>query len=218
MLWIRTRTPPPAYYPKRGSADGADSNDTPSGQWQPLRWAGGATGPPVDRQMLTSINQRRPRPRAGYDGRVDLYAGFRRRACGETATGQTRRGDHDDVSERSIEQQYVLYAAATSSTLMELLQHWQPWEPELEWADMAVHVPRLAQAIVELADRGLVKVFLEPRGAGEGGLVPSADVPKVVYDPGSWYSEDETTPHIELIITEAAGLVPLPAGRDRRSP
>lgn len=64
------------------------------------------------------------------------------------------------VGDSSIEQQYVLYAAATSSTLIDLLQHWRPWEPELEWPDMAVHVPRLAQAIVELVEAGWVEVFL----------------------------------------------------------
>lgn len=120
------------------------------------------------------------------------------------------------MSERSIEQQYVLYAAATSSILMELLQHWQPWLPELEWRDMAVHVPRLAQAIVELVDEGLVEVFLGPWD-GESGLVPTADVPEVVRDPDSWYREDGGTPLVELILTEAAGPVDLPACRERRS-
>lgn len=118
------------------------------------------------------------------------------------------------MSELSIEQQYVLYAAATHSTLMELLQHWQPWEPELEWHDMAVRVPRLAQAIVELVERGLVEVFL---GAwdGESGLVASVDVPEVVCDPASWYREDAPTPLVELTLTVAAGPVDLPAHRQR---
>jgi hypothetical protein len=118
------------------------------------------------------------------------------------------------VNELSVEQRYVLYAAATHSTLMELLQHWQPWEPGLEWHDMAVHVPRLAQAIVELVERGLVEVFLEAWD-GESGLVPSADVPEVVCDPDSWYREGAPTPHVELTLTEAAGLVDLPPCRQR---
>jgi hypothetical protein len=130
--------------------------------------------------------------------------------------GHYPMGNHADVSELPTEQQYVLYAAATSSTLMELLQHWQPWEPELEWRDMAVHVPRLAQAIVELVERGLVEVFLGPQD-GESGLVPSADVPEVVYDPRSWYREDGPTPLVELVLTEAAGPVELPVRRERQS-
>jgi hypothetical protein len=120
------------------------------------------------------------------------------------------------VTELSIEHQYVIYAAATRSTLMELLQHWQPWEAELEWPDMAVHVPRLAHAIVELVDSGLVEVFCGPRD-GEAALMPSADVPEVVCDPGSWYREDRPTPLVELILTAAAGPVDLPRRRERRS-
>src|SRR5262249_22088979 len=131
--------------------------------------------------------------------------------------GATRpRRDHADVSELSMEQQYVLYAAATSSTLMELLQHWQPWEPELEGPELAVHVPPLAQAIVGLVERGWVGALLGV-GDGESGLVPSADVPKVVCDPGSWYREDGPTPLVELILTQAAGPVDLPARRQRLS-
>lgn len=37
---------------------------------------------------------------------------------------------------------------------------------------MAVHVPRLAQAVIELVDRGLVEVLREARD-GESGLVAS---------------------------------------------
>lgn len=114
------------------------------------------------------------------------------------------------MGELSIEQQYVLYAAATSSTVMELLRHWRPWEPELEWRDMAVHVPRLAQAIVELVEAGWVEVFLGPPD-GESGLVPSADVPKVVCDARSWYREDGSGPLVELVLTTAGeGRVQLP--------
>ena len=114
------------------------------------------------------------------------------------------------MSESSIEQQYVLYAAATSSTLMELLQHWRPWESELEWADMAVHVPRLAKAIVELVEAGWVEVFLGPLD-GESGLVPTADIAEVVCDPRSWYREDGSAPLVELVLTTAGeGHVELP--------
>jgi hypothetical protein len=110
--------------------------------------------------------------------------------------------DHAAVKELSVEQQYVLYAAATSSSLMELRQHWQPWEPGLEWRDPAVQVPRLAQAIVELVEAGWVEVFLGLLG-GESGLVPSADVPDVVHDSRNWYREDGRAPLVELVLTAA---------------
>jgi hypothetical protein len=44
--------------------------------------------------------------------------------------------------------------------------YWQPWLPELEWPDMVVHVPRLAQATVELVSMGFVEVFMGPWGRG----------------------------------------------------
>ncbi|BFU44188.1 hypothetical protein KRMM14A1004_24250 [Krasilnikovia sp. MM14-A1004] len=120
------------------------------------------------------------------------------------------------VGKRSLEQQYVLHAAATSSLLQELLQHWQPWLPDLEWPDMAVHVPRLAQAIVELVEEGLVEVVLGPIDS-QKGLVPTADVPAIVRDPGSWYSEEDGTPVVELVLAEGAGLVDVPPRRGWRS-
>jgi hypothetical protein len=123
-------------------------------------------------------------------------------------------GDHAAVGKLSIEQRYVLHAAATSSTLMDLLRHWQPWEPALEWPDLAVHVPRLARAILELVEAGWVEVFLGPQD-GESRLVPSMDVPDVVHDSRNWYREDGPTPLVELVLTTAGeGRVQLPpAGR-----
>ena len=116
------------------------------------------------------------------------------------------------MSDLPIEQQYVLHAAATKMTLMELLQDWQPWLPELEWRDMRPHVPRLAQAIVELVDQGLVEVFCGWLGGGSG-LVPTGEVPDVVRDPDSWFREYGPTPMVELVLTEIAGPVDLPPRR-----
>jgi hypothetical protein len=126
------------------------------------------------------------------------------------------------VDELSIEQRYVLYAAAMGASVMELLQQWRPWEPKLEWRDLAVHVPRLAQAIVEMVDAGWVEVFLGPPG-GESGLVPSVDVPGVVHDPRNWYREDGPPQLGELVLTRAfEGLVqvppPSPASPTRQQP
>jgi hypothetical protein len=117
-------------------------------------------------------------------------------------------GDDVAVNDPSVEQQHVLYAAATHSTLTELLMKWQPWTPGLESRDMAIHIPRLAQAIIELVDGGLVEVFLGTPD-GESGLVSGQDVPAVVRDPDSWYG-GRRGPLVELILTAAAGLVSLP--------
>src|SRR4051794_659454 len=36
----------------------------------------------------------------------------------------------------TVEEQYVLYAAAINSDLLGLLTEWQPWMPNLEWSDL----------------------------------------------------------------------------------
>jgi hypothetical protein len=59
-----------------------------------------------------------------------------------------------DVNAVPLEHQYVLYAAATHSSLLELLTHWQSWLPDMEWCEMAVHIPALAEAITVPVARG----------------------------------------------------------------
>jgi hypothetical protein len=114
------------------------------------------------------------------------------------------------VSDFSIEYQYVLYAAATHSSLLELLTQWQPWLPEMEWPEMAVHVPALAEAIVVLVARGDVELFFGEPG-GEVGLVPPAGVPNIVLEASNWWSPVEgTTPETELVLTPEASPAPIP--------
>jgi hypothetical protein len=97
----------------------------------------------------------------------------------------------------------------------ELLTHWQPWLPHLTCADMAAHIPALAEAITVLVARGQVELFFgEPDGPM--GLVSSADVPNIVMDANNWCSSIEgTTPQTELLLSPEAGLVPLPQRRPR---
>ena len=112
-----------------------------------------------------------------------------------------------------LEQQYVLYAAATHSSLLDLLTHWQPWLPDLEWPEIAVHVPALAEAINVLVANGQIELFLGEHG-GEVGLVSPPDVPDVVTDPNSWWSPIEgTTPETVLLLAAGTGPVPLPQRR-----
>jgi hypothetical protein len=110
-----------------------------------------------------------------------------------------------------LEHQYVLYAAATHSSLLDLLTHWQPWCPELEWSDMAIHVPTLATAVTELADRGHIDLFYGPP-EGEVGLAFSADVSRIVSGPANWWNE-ESVPQTALVLMPAAGLAPIPERR-----
>jgi hypothetical protein len=114
-----------------------------------------------------------------------------------------------------LEHQYVLYAAATSSTLVELLTDWRPWLPDLDWSDMSLEVPVLADAIVELVNQGRVELFYgEPDG--ELGSVSPADVPDVVHDLRTWWNE-ERVPRTELLLTPQAGGVGVPERRTSRT-
>jgi hypothetical protein len=124
-----------------------------------------------------------------------------------------RLADHADVNAVPLEHQYVLYAAATHSSLLELLTRWQAWLPDLEWPEMEVHIPALAEAITALVARGYVELLVgEP--SGEMGLVSAEDVPSIVMDPSSWWSSMEgMTPQTELVLTPEAGLAPLPQRR-----
>jgi hypothetical protein len=121
--------------------------------------------------------------------------------------------DHAGVNAVPLEHQYVLYAAATHSSLLDLLTHWQPWLPDLEWPEMAVHIPALADAITVLVAGGQVELFLGESG-DEVGLVLPADVPGIVTNPNSWWSPDEgTTPETALLLTSGSSPVPLPQRR-----
>src|SRR4051812_29956031 len=117
----------------------------------------------------------------------------------------------DQWSSAPPEEQYVLYAAATRSTLLDLLTDWQPWEPDLDWQDLAVYIPPLAEAIVSLSDRGYVQFFYGPPD-GDIKLVPTEEVRSYVIVPSNWWNDDQT-PESKLLLTESAGQVPLPQRR-----
>jgi hypothetical protein len=117
------------------------------------------------------------------------------------------------VSTIPLEQQYVLYAAATHSSLLDLLTNWQPWLPDLEWSELAAHIPALAEAINVLVATGQVELFLSEHG-GEMGLVSSAYVPALVTDPDNWWSPIEgTTPETALLLAADTDPAPLPQRR-----
>ena len=107
-------------------------------------------------------------------------------------------------SELSSEQKCVLYAAATSALLQDLLRSWSPGN---SWEDRMVHVPRLARAVVEMVHADLVEVYLAPSSEFEGVLVFPEDVPGVVDDPENWMAADGPKNIVELVATERVSEV-----------
>ena len=107
-------------------------------------------------------------------------------------------------SELSPEQKCVLYAAATSALLQDLLRSWSPGS---SWDDLMVHVPRLARAVVEMVQADLVEVYLAPSGEFEGALVFPEDVPDVINDPENWMTVDGPKNMVELGATQRASAV-----------
>jgi hypothetical protein len=77
---------------------------------------------------------------------------------------------HAGPGGRTAEQEHVLYAAATSMDLRELLWTWEPWRPTWELPDMVANVAVLASTIIDLVDAGLVEVYAGPfSGSGAPG-------------------------------------------------
>lgn len=114
-------------------------------------------------------------------------------------------------SQLSPEQQCVLLGAAERDLLIDLLVK---WEPGLDWSGRVAHVPRLARAVIELVNMGLVEVYQAPNVHAESVLVLPKDVPAVVNEPGNWYGEDGTLSIVELVDADAAGPVLASSGGD----
>ncbi len=107
-------------------------------------------------------------------------------------------------SELSKEQQCVLLAAAESALLIDLLAL---WEPSLDWTERLPHIPRLAKAVVELADMALIEVVQSADVGSESRLVTRDRLPELVFDPRSWWTEEGPTSLVELVCTDAAAAV-----------
>ena len=106
--------------------------------------------------------------------------------------------------ELSKEQQCVLLGAAEGALLMDLLAL---WEPPLDWNERVQHIPRLAKAVVELADMALIEVLQAADARSESGLVTRDRLPELVFDPRSWWTEEGPTSLVELVCTDAAAAV-----------
>jgi len=103
--------------------------------------------------------------------------------------------------QRSEEQQHVLYAAATAALLPDLLAL---WEPALDWDQRLAHVPRLANAIIDLQRSGLIELYQASNTATESVLVEAEAVPALAHDPAHWMTDEGPTILVELALTDAA--------------
>jgi len=114
-------------------------------------------------------------------------------------------------SDLSREQRCVLVGAATSALLQDLLTSWSPGS---SWDELMIHVPRLARAVVEMADADLVEVYLSASSEDEGERVLKDDLATVVDDPSNWMTDDGPSNIVELVTTDAAGAVLNTRGTD----
>jgi hypothetical protein len=102
------------------------------------------------------------------------------------------------------EQQCVLFTAAEAGLLQDLLCD---WDPSADWENLLTHVPRLAQAIIELHRHGLIEIHQAPDATAESALVLADDLAAVISDPANWMTENGPATLVELSLTEAAGPV-----------
>lgn len=104
----------------------------------------------------------------------------------------------------SAEQQCVLYAASRAGLLQDLLCD---WEPRLDWPSRLAHVPRLAQAIIELHNAGLIEVYQTPDSTTESALLATDDLAAVISDRTNWMTEEGAASLVELTLTNHATTV-----------
>lgn len=84
-----------------------------------------------------------------------------------------------------------MYEAGTGGrSLIELLSGWVTGEDAAYWNRKGPYVAPLARAAQSLVELGLVEVWAEPVGVGEGGLMLGEDAVAVLGDPGNWWSYD----------------------------
>ena len=104
----------------------------------------------------------------------------------------------------SKEEQCVLLGAAESAMLLDVLAMWRPG---LDYSidSPLMDVPRLAEAVASLLDKGLVEVYVDRN------LCSPAAARAVVCDEQNWWTSDGPAMHVELAPSEAADGVPATA-------
>jgi hypothetical protein len=97
-----------------------------------------------------------------------------------------------------------LVEAAQSGLLQNVLAAWAPGQ---DWDARLLYVPRLAQAIIDLAAAGLIEVYQSATLHDDGALVFPEDLPGIVQDPANWMTDDGPKSLVELVSTSAADEV-----------
>jgi len=92
-------------------------------------------------------------------------------------------------------QRFVLIEAFEESRLIDVLNGWADPADAPYWNRKAKYVPALIEATSALLAQGLIEVWAESPGVGEGGLLPAGAAAEVVADPDNWwkYDPDENT-------------------------
>jgi hypothetical protein len=100
------------------------------------------------------------------------------------------------------QEQCVLFAAAESSLLYELLRIWRPG---LDWGEESPvpYIPELAAAISSLANAGLINAYLDDSDIP----LPTEQVSEAIADPNTWGIDYEQRHQVELTPTAAGGEV-----------
>lgn len=92
----------------------------------------------------------------------------------------------------TAEQRAVLLNAVEHSYLDSLLMEWIPGK---DWPERLPEVPRLARAIEELADQGLIEMTEDTDQVGQPPIdVPADRLHEVVSNPANWWSPEGTGP------------------------
>lgn len=120
---------------------------------------------------------------------VDSHANKGRMRC----RPHTRTSDPQNRHGRILRtcSAYILYEAGTGGrNLIELLNGWVGGDDAAYWNRKGAYVVPLAHAAQSLVNMGLIEVWAEPVGVGEGGLMLRKDAAAVVGDPSNWWRYD----------------------------
>ena len=100
------------------------------------------------------------------------------------------------------EKKCVLYNAATSSLLQDVLLD---WEPESSASELVSQIPRLASAVVDLTSAGLVEVYLyRDFPNDDGDFILGDEMRSTVENTAAWNLESDREILVELISTSWA--------------
>lgn len=109
--------------------------------------------------------------------------------------------------ELTKEQRCILFEGIHGHSLVDVLNAWVPDEDAPYWNRKSPYAEPLARAARPLVEMGLIEVWQEPLGRGEGGLMPPGAAAEAVSDPANWWRYDlEDVQDPDEDVTRPAGL------------